>query len=144
MAAIGMPARFGAADTGLGLVIFGLVLLAAMRARIVQAVLNQKFGSVVKSKGAYAWRQFRPPDAPSASPAIADKAEEKQRCRKRARGLGREGGRTGDGLVRTRGHAGCNTGAVRRTQVGANASLEGRVPSEARREGFWLAVHHSF
>lgn len=37
---------------------------------------------------------IRPPGAPSADPAIADKAEEKQSGRQRANGLGRESGWT--------------------------------------------------
>jgi len=72
-----------------------------MRKAHRQAVLNQNFSSVVKSKGAHAWRQIRPPDAPSTSPAIADKAEKKKRSRKRANGLAGDDGRAGGVLVGT-------------------------------------------
>ena len=61
---------------------------------------------------------FRPPGAPSADPAIADKAEKKQGRSERARGLaGKAGARRSD-RADARGHGGSLTVVARRRQAG--------------------------
>src|SRR5262245_22727195 len=57
-------------------------------------------------------RLYRPPGAPSASPAIADKAEKKKGTGMRAQRLARESGRTGRKNVRARLHGRMSTGAL--------------------------------
>src|SRR5690606_19170770 len=59
------------------------------------------FGQGAKSRR----RRYRPPDAPSASPAIAAKAEKKKRGEERAHGLAREGGAGAEECVAANGHA---------------------------------------
>ena len=83
-----------------------------------------------------AGRLDRPPGAPSASPAIADKAEKQQSRRQRAQGLGRESGLTGLGCGRARGHG----GLIQQRQLGdkggrlRQASLSLHPPRGERRQ----------
>src|SRR5688572_15480554 len=62
----------------------------------------------------------RPPGAPSASPAIADKAEKQQRGGEGAHGLARESGAEGTN-VRARRHESAYTRVAYRGQVGDGA-----------------------
>src|SRR5688572_5291400 len=79
--------------------------LAGQSATAQAAPLYKVHSGNVTGKEHWPVRHDRPPGAPSASPAIADKAEKQESRGKRAQGLARESGRTGDddGLARLHG-----------------------------------------